>query len=229
VERLNDLLVFAGRPLPEGALTAAQLTQQWIASARQQLKDAEPRVLQSALVHSLSFERRPAKSPPAPKVVVTAGADSSVDSALTKAGFTVRRVHATPFDAEAAAKISHFETYNRTAASQRVADIVRALEENPGAAIVADGDWGLAALLAAAVAPAARVVADVARFDLDSDDAFLERLYIPGLRRAGDLRTAMTMTNARVVVHNAGDRFTLNGAQVQHDKLTANLIVELLR
>jgi hypothetical protein len=152
-----------------------------------------------------------------------------MDSTLTKAGFTVRRVRATPFDAEAAAKVSHFETYNRTAASQRVADIVRTLEENPGAAVVADGDWGLAALLAAAVAPAARVVADVARFDIDSDDAFLEHLDIPGLRRAGDLRTALTMTTARVVTHNAGDRFVLDGAQVQHDKLTADRIMELLR
>src|SRR5262245_30802286 len=229
VERLNDLLVFAGRPLPEGALTAARLTQQWIASARQQLNDSDPRVLQSALLHSLSFERRPAKSPPASKVVIVAGADSSVKSSLTKEGHTVRSVHATPFDAEVAAKILHFETYNRTAASQRVADIVRALNENPGAAVVANVDWGLAALLAAAVAPAGRVVADVARFDMDSDDAFLERFYIPGLRRAGDLRTAMTMTSARVVVHNAGDRFTMDGAQVQRDKLTANRIVELLR
>jgi hypothetical protein len=150
-------------------------------------------------------------------------------SSFTKEGYTVRSVHATPFDAEVAAKILHFDTYNRTAASQRVADIVRALDENPGATVVADSDWGLAALLAAAVAPAGRVVADVARFDMENDDAFLERLYIPGLRRAGDLRTAMTMTGARVVVHNAGDRFTMDGADVHRDKLTARRIVELLR
>jgi hypothetical protein len=229
VERLNDLLVFAGRPLPAGALTAAQLTEQWMASARQQLKNIDPRLLQSALLHSLSLERRPAKDARVSKVVIVAGTDSSMASLFTKEGYTVRSVRATPINAEAAAKILHFETYNRTAASQRVADIVQSLEESPGAAVVADGDWGLAALLAAAVAPVGRVVADVAQFDMDSDDAFLERLYIPGLRRAGDLRTAMTMTRTRVVVHNAGDRFTMNGADVHRDKLTANRIVELLR
>jgi hypothetical protein len=67
---------------------------------------------------------------------------------------------------------------------------------------------------------------------MDNDEAFLEHLYIPGLRRAGDLRTAMTMTGTRVVVHNAGDRFTMDDAPVHavhRDKLTANRIVELLR
>jgi dienelactone hydrolase len=229
VERLTDLLVFAGRPLPDGALTAAQITDQWIASARRQLTDTEPRVLQSALRHSLSFDRQSPKSAPTTKSIVSVGMDASTDAALARAGFTVHHVDATPFDADAAARIAHFDTYNRSAASQRVADIVRAVDEHPGAAVVAGADWGLAALVAAAVAPASRVVADVAQFDISSDDAFIERLYIPGLRRAGDLRTAMTMTAARVVAHNAGDRFTLEHARVERDKLSADRIVELLR
>src|SRR5262249_57707976 len=107
--------------------------------------------------------------------------------------------------------------------------IVRMVDENPGASGIAGGDWGLAALLAAAVAPASRVVADVAQFDVNRDDAFVEHLFIPGLRRAGDLQIAMTMTTARVVVHNAGDKFTLDGARVERDKLAADRIVELLR
>ena len=229
VERLTDLLVFAGRPLPDGALTASQLTDQWITAARRQLEGTDRHVLQSALLHALSYERQPPKSAPPSKIVVNAGADTAVDAALARAGFTVRHVHPTPFDGAAAAKIAHFETYNRTAASQRVADIVRMLDENPGAAVIAGGGWGLAALLAAAVAPASRVVADVAQFDVNRDDAFVEHLFIPGLRRAGDLQTAMTMTTARVVVHNAGDKFTLDGARVERDKLAADRIVELLR
>src|SRR5205814_5181924 len=59
----------------------------------------------------------------------------------------------TPFDAAAASKIQHFETYNRTVASQRVSDIVSAIAATPGAAIVASGDSALAALLAAAIVP----------------------------------------------------------------------------
>jgi len=55
---------------------------------------------------------------------------------------------------------------------------------------------------------------------------------MPGLRRAGDLQTAMAMTGATVIIHNAGDRFTLDKldrARVQRDKLTPDRLVELLR
>jgi hypothetical protein len=111
-----------------------------------------------------------------------------------------------------------------------VADIVRALDENPGAMLVADGDFGLPALLALAVSPAARLVVDVGQFDIASDQAFVERLYIPGLRRAGDLQTAIAMASATVVIHNAGDRFTLTGARIEPRTLTpAQILSTLLR
>ena len=76
-----------------------------------------------------------------------------------------------------------FETYNRTPASQRVADIANALSDTPRAILIADGDAALPALLAQAVVQAERVIVDVDGFDNSSDAAFLERLYIPGLRR----------------------------------------------
>ena len=229
VERLTDLLVFLGRSLPDGALTANQLVDHWIASARRQLHDGDSRIFQSALLHALTLERRPSRDGAASKVIVSAGVDPDVDAALLRTGFTVRQVRVTPYDAEAAAKIDHFDTYNRTAASQRVADIVQALDENPGAMIVAGGDFGLPALLAAAVVPVARAIVDVGRFDNGSDQAFVERVYIPGLRRAGDFQTAIAMTRGRVEIHNAADRFTLEGARVQRDKLTPQQIAALLR
>src|SRR3989449_3090533 len=182
VERLTDLLVFLGRSLPDGALTANQLVDHWIASARRQLHDGDSRIFQSALLHALTLERRPSRDGAASKVIVSAGVDPDVDAALLRAGFTVRQVRVTPYDAEAAAQIEHFDTYNRTAASQRVADVVAALEQAPGATVVADGDAALAALLAAAIVPTMRAVLDVGEFDMSSDAAFLERLYIPGLR-----------------------------------------------
>ena len=229
VERLWDLMVFLGRSLPDGALTPAQLTDQWIASARRQLHESDQKTLQSALLHVLALERRPSRGGPPSKIVVSASADPAVDAALTRAGFSVRRVRVTPYDAEAAAKVDHFDTYNRTAASQRVADLVQAIDENPGAMLVADGDWGLPALLATAVAPVSRVVVDVDRFDTGSDQAFVDRLYMPGLRRAGDLSTAMAMTTASVIVHNAGDHFTLEKARVQRDKLAPDRVAEVLK
>ncbi len=134
----------------------------------------------------------------------------------------------TRFDADQASKVRHFETYNRTAASQRVQDIVAASRANPGASLVADGDAALAALLAAAIVPVPLAVLDVAQFDTSNDAAFLDHLYIPGLRRAGDLQTAASMSRGRIVVHDAGERFRVKGLDVQARKLTDREIVDLL-
>ncbi len=159
----------------------------------------------------------------------SASADESLSLALTRAGLLVRPVRFTSFDAEAAAKVSHFETYNRTPASQRVADIVNALNEAPRAILIADGDAALPALLAQAVVPAERVIVDVDGFDNSSDAAFVERLYIPGLRRAGDLGTALQTSQNAVVIHGAGTSFRLEGPRVESRKLTAAEIVSLAR
>ena len=105
----------------------------------------------------------------------------------------MKSIDFTPFDAEEASKIPHFDTYNRTAASQRVADIVAAMRANPDAALVVTGDAALAGLLASAVEPGRVAILDVGDFDATSDAAFVERLYMPGLRRAGDLMTAANL------------------------------------
>ena len=86
-----------------------------------------------------------------------------VEGALRKAGFTVRAIAFTPFDQAAADKVRHFETYNRTAASQRVADIVAALRAEPGAILVADGDAALAGALASAIELPRFAILDVER------------------------------------------------------------------
>lgn len=233
-DSVPDLLVFYGRPSPGDAVTPDQLTERWIASARRQVREADPKILQSALLQALALERRPAFAAKAAsaaraKIVVLASESRETQSRLARAGFSVRPVSATPFDAEAAAKIPHFETYNRTAASQRVADIVRALDANPGAMLVADREWALPALLALAVVSVSRAVIDVAQFDHSSDDAFVERLYIPGIRRAGDLRTAISMATGTVVIHNTGGRLTLEGARIEPRQLSAEEIVARLK
>ncbi|HYT76568.1 MAG TPA: hypothetical protein VEL79_17555, partial [Vicinamibacterales bacterium] len=193
-----------------------------------------PAILSSALRHALGLA---ADAPALPRAagkssdrsVLVASADPEVSGALRRAGFSVRPVAFTPFDAEAASKITHFETYNRTAASQRVADIVSAVRQAPSAPLVADGDAALAALLAEAVVPIRRAVLDVDGFDDTSDDAFLERLYIPGLRRAGDVQTAAALAGPGVIVHNSGGRFMLTGVRVEARRLTAREIVDALK
>jgi hypothetical protein len=108
-----------------------------------------------------------------------------------------------------------------------VADIVRAANAHPGATLIADGRLGPAALLALAVAPVDHAIVDVAGFDNSGDDAFLERLYIPGIRRAGDLQTAVSMATGEVVIHNAGSRFVLSGPRVEARQLTVAEVVKL--
>jgi hypothetical protein len=57
----------------------------------------------------------------------------------------------------------------------------------------------------------------------------VERLYIPGLRRAGDLQTAASLARGKVLVHNAGDRFAVSGVEIQGRPLTPEEIVRTLR
>jgi hypothetical protein len=230
---IPELLVFANRARPDGVVTTEQLTENWISAAKRQLKDGNPQSAHRALLHALGFERQQiAKAPvgaSSKPVIVLATSDAGVDKAVSRAGFAVRRVEFTPFDEKAAAAISMFDTYNRTAASQRVADLVAVLSKEPNAILIADGDAGLAGLLAAAVVPVTRAILDVGRFDLSSDAAFLDRLYIPGIRRAGDLRTAAAMAQGSLVLHNAGDRFSLEGQNTHPEKLTPEQIAELLK
>jgi hypothetical protein len=241
---LPDLLVFHQRPVPQHALSAAELTTNWIEAARRQLPGLPLETRARALRHALGFGlprqsdatagnaapgARSAPGATRSRVVVVAGNDPALDRQLRSAGYIVKPIDFTPFDAEEAAKIPHFDTYNRTAASQRVADIVAALRAFPDAVLVAAGDAALAGLLAAAVETGRSAILDVGDFDTASDAAFVERLNVPGLRRAGDLSTAVAVAGDRVIIHNAGERFALPGGQVRREKMGPREIVALLR
>jgi hypothetical protein len=229
-EQLQDLLVFHGRALPAAALTSAQLTESWIRAAERQRASVPPETLQRALLHTLHIEGAvPATRASASRTVLLADTDPDVERALKAAGMTVRSIAFTEVDETAAAKISEFEGYNRTTAGRRVDAIVSAARTAPGATLVASGDAALAGLLAAAVAPIGRAILDVGSFDTASDEDFLARLYIPGLRRAGDLQTAAGMATGEIVVHNAGERFLVKGQQPQHARLSAQEIVGRIR
>jgi len=264
IDPIVDLLVFYGRPLPAGAVTAAELTSRWIAAATAQLAElgarsadrADPGVrsadrqqtgsgprigrltdpaLAASLRHALGFgdgEFTPTSVAPAPagrRVVLVAGDREVVTQPLRAAGVDVRPIAFTPFDRVEADKVRHFETYNRTAASQRVADIVAALRASPSAVLVADGDAGLAAVLALAIVPGRRGVIDVGRLDLSDDGQLLDHAYIPGLRRAGDFQTAAALAGSGLVIHNAGDRFAVPAARVDRDRLPVSAIADLVR
>ena len=129
----------------------------------------------------------------------------SIDAFNTGAA-TARRDMSDPF----------FTTYNRTDVSNRVQDILTAiayLESRPDVArvnLVGVGKGGLWSLLARALAPQLhRTLVDVANFSSEEDGAYLEHLYVPVLRRAGDFKTAAMLPSAtRLLVHNTGENFS---------------------
>ena len=229
---LPGLLVFHQRALPANAVTPEQLTDNWIAAARRQLSSASRSDMQSALRHSLGFASgaipKPAPTKAVNRTVLLGDTDPDLERRLKGAGFLPKRIHFTTFDDAAAAKVKHFETYNRTPASQRIADIVAAAHESPGAILVAEGDVALAGLFARAIAPLSTSILDVGDVDPTSDDLFLEHLYVPGVRRAGDFQTAIGMSTGRLVIHDAGSRFNLTGVDVERRKLSAAEIVDTL-
>ncbi len=95
---------------------------------------------------------------------------------------------------------SQFTTFNRTDAALRVQDVVTAVaaaRQLAGAEsvdLIGLADAGLWCILARPLAlGVATLIADGADFDWSSDDDYLARLYIPGIRRAGDLATALAL------------------------------------
>jgi len=109
-----------------------------------------------------------------------------------------------------------FSTYNRTDDAQRVQDILTALVYLEAAwrpeRIVIAGQ-GLAGLWCLLARPFFRtpfaLVADVAGFDSANDGAYLEKLHIPLLRRAGDFQTAALLAPVSpLLLHNLGPHFS---------------------
>ncbi len=109
--------------------------------------------------------------------------------------------------------VQFFATYNRTDDAERVQDIVTAFAflrpRFRQVHLVGLGSAGLWVLLARAVTEGTgKTVVDAAQFDASSDDAFAQRLFIPCLRRIGDVRTALALiAPTPLLVHNAHPNF----------------------
>jgi dienelactone hydrolase len=139
----------------------------------------------------------------------------SLIKTLNRAGHDVVLVRCFPGERQIPDKIKFFTTYNRTDAANRAQDILTAISylkgRNPNArlSVVGLGEGGLWALLARGLAPAIdRMVIDAAQFDASSDDAFIKSLAIPGIRRAGDFTTAVTIAPLTLLlIHNTGNKF----------------------
>ena len=124
--------------------------------------------------------------------------------------------HDSPFEkAERDKNTSHYLTYNQTETALRVQDVLTSLAylqsryEVDKVNLIGEGQAGLWALLAASLEKGLNAVAaDTDDFDLDDDEDYLETLYVPGLRRVGDLRTAQAMiAPSPLLLHNTKKGF----------------------
>ncbi len=130
---------------------------------------------------------------------------------------------------------AHFLTYNQTDTALRTQDILTSIAflnsryEAETVNLVGVGDAGLWCLLAAPLADSLHsVVVDAAGFD-GSDDAYMNRLYIPGLRRAGDLRAAQALlAPTPLVIYNTGGVFDTAWARKAYETAGVEERLEIL-
>lgn len=170
---------------------------------------------------------------PSPKSVTLlispkAGNDASAALAemLYKNGHTVALIQSFPGGRQVPGNIKFFTTYNRTDEANRVQDILTAiayLKKNYAKSplnMVGQGEAGLWALLARGLAPRLyKVVIDAAQFDNSRDEEFIEHLPVPGIRRAGDFRTAVMMApSAPLLIHNTANKFDTTLFSAFYDK-----------
>ena len=117
--------------------------------------------------------------------------------------------------------VTHFTTYNQTETACRIQDILTALKylgSREGVERVhllgleAAGPW---CLLARALAPAVdRTALDLDRLEVEDDQVWAEKLFIPAIRRVGDVRSALALiAPGALLVHHAGTAFPAEWAR----------------
>lgn len=123
-----------------------------------------------------------------------------------------------------------FSNYNRTDTAWRVQDVLTSLcylrERAKGSVLMAGiGAGGLWTLLARGLTPnPPPLVADVCGIDTANDREYLERCFVPLLRAAGDLRTALFLAApAPALIHNTQEVFTAPGLRELYEAMGGSL------
>jgi dienelactone hydrolase len=114
-----------------------------------------------------------------------------------------------------------FTSYNQTNDANRVQDIVTALEylrsrsKAQTVNVVGLEDAGVWSYFARTMAgPGVDLVADLAQFATDTDEEYMSRFFIPGLRKAGDFKAAAVVNaQGRALIYNAGPQFPTEWAR----------------
>jgi dienelactone hydrolase len=212
VEKLQDMLVFHGRALPEGALSFEELFVQWKRAARAAARRMSAEEARERLRAAFHWDSRPRFSDlpskwfdgRAPAVLLLhpdgmAAAEKSDEfRALRAAGRAVLLLDAFQTGSAQAPRDRshrHFLTFNLSDDAARVQDVAAAIEEiarrvRQPAEIQVLGKARWWALFGSAVAAApARFEASAEEFD--EDEARLQReFFVPGLLHAGGVESA---------------------------------------
>jgi len=108
-----------------------------------------------------------------------------------------------------------FTTFNQTDDANRVQDVLTALEYLRSRTSRQDVNLlglelgGVWSLFARALADdQVTLAADLAQFRVSTDSEYLEKFFIPGIRKAGDFRAAATLVNSgKTLLYNASPEF----------------------
>ena len=114
-----------------------------------------------------------------------------------------------------------FANFNQTNDANRIQDILTALEylrsrsKAQTVNLVGLETAGLWSYFARAMAgEGVNLAADLVQFSADTDSEYVDKLFIPGLRRAGDFHAASVMnTQGRALIYNAGPQFPADWAR----------------
>ncbi|MFN0109505.1 MAG: alpha/beta hydrolase family protein [Blastocatellia bacterium] len=147
-------------------------------------------------------------------------------ASLAEAGFVAATLNLQPQaqNSEQAKKYRYFTTYNRSDAANQVQDILTAVAYLKGKSgklsVIALGKAGGLALLARGLTNVDQMIVDAAQLDSTNDKDFLAVLPIPGIRRAGDFQTAVTLAPLTpLLIHNTGGKFRTDRISETYQRL----------
>ncbi len=242
-------------PLPADALKEADLTRALIDQSKKQLAELWPRdagslkrfqeTLRPALESSLAAQWPTNLNilgaggvPPRVALVVTEESDEAsagdFTQALRKNGYeTETLVVKSPSVRPQVLWDNYFTCYNATPAATQVQRIVDQISTHWAGIhkrvdVVGVGRAGRLCLLARALTPnVGKIAVDMRQLDTEDDNAYLNELFAPGLRRIGDLRSAaMLAAPAPVYLYDVGESFRYDSVASGYKAIGASLRVE---
>jgi len=189
-EKLQDMLVFHGRPLPPNALDLKGLFAQWIKAANaQNAAERDVKVLRERLAVALGVQW-PQRVEAAPGAFAKGkgGAVLAIGAAGPGDGRSQLRIDLRPDSPAAALETRYYLTFNRSDDARRVQDIINAVawlrqQGETTITIKAAGKAAVLATFAAAVLGAFR----------GTDEEMIANCFVPGLQKAGGIQAALRL------------------------------------